>query len=180
MIFNLNNVEQVEIYLENIVQIKGGFGKEFIKNLNKSKELGPTKYMKTNIISIHYKNGETGTVHTNGSIHSFKNWYKSDGNLIEKYSARQTILTDTIIGQLMTVEKLKKLMYEKKYNQVVLLFSKQQQKIINDIKKEPEMFNYWCSAWTLDEAKYERYIKRIKAGKGVFVFEDNEWKIDEK
>jgi len=42
------------------------------------------------------------------------------------------------------------------------------------------MFNYWCLAWTFDKAKFERYTNRIKSGNGNFVFEENEWKIDEK
>lgn len=95
-------------------------------------------------------------------------------------NSKQSGLSDTVFGQLKTVEKLKKLMSKKEYDNAVLLFSKEQQKNINELKKEPELFNLWCIAWTLDEAKYERYTNRIKAGKGTFVFEDNEWKIDEK
>lgn len=177
------NVGQIEIYQGfpgNKIQLKEGFEKEFIADLNKSKELGPTKYMKTHRILIHYTNKGTDTIYTNGSIHNFKNWYKSDENLIEKYSVKQTDLTDTIAGQLTTVEKLRKLISERKCDEAVLLFSKRQQKNINEIKNDPEMFNYWCWAWTLDEAKHERYIKKIKAGKGKFIFEDNQWKIDEK
>ena len=71
-------------------------------------------------------------------------------------------------------------MSEKKYEEAVFLFSKRQQKNITEIKKEHEMFNYWCLAWTLDEAKYDRYVNKIRARNGIFVFEENEWKIDEK
>lgn len=180
---NPSNVEKIEIYQGypgNKIRMKEGFEKEFITDLNKSKEVGPTKYMKTHRILIHYTNKETDTIYTNGSIHNFKNWYESDRNLIEKFSTKQTNLTDTIAGQLKTIEKLKKKMSEKKYDEALLLFSKQQQIKINVIKKEPELFNYWCLAWTLDEAKYDRYTKRVRAGKGIFVFEEDEWKIDEK
>ena len=178
-----NRVEQIETYQGYPgvkIQMINGFEKEFIADLNKSKELGPTKYMKTHRILIHYTDKNIDTIYTNGNIHNFKNWYKSDENLIDKYSIKQNIPIDTITGQLKTVEKLKKLMSEKNYEEAILLFSKRQQKNINEIKKEPEMFNYWCLAWTLDEAKYDRYIKRIRTGKGLFVFEDNKWKIDEK
>ena len=178
-----NRVEQIEIYQGYPgvkLQMKEGFEKEFIADLNKSRDLGPTKYMKTHRMLIHYTDKSIDTIYTNGNIHNFKNWYKSDENLIEKYSVKQYAPIDTIAGQIETVEKLKKLMSEKKYEDAVLLFSKLQQKNINEIKKEPEMFDYWCSAWTLDEAKYDRYINRIRAGNGTFVFEDNEWKIDEK
>ncbi len=178
-----NRVEQIEIYqgYQGVkIQMINGFEKEFIADLNKSKELGPTKYMKTHRILIHYTDKNIDTIYTNGNIHNFKNWYKSDENLIDKYSIKQNLPIDTIAGQLKTVEKLKKMMDEKKYEEAILLFSKEQQKNINEIKKDPEMFKYWCLAWTLDEAKYDRYIKKIKAGNGKFVFEDNEWKIDEK
>ena len=180
---NASNVEQIEIYqgYPGIkLQMKKGFEKEFVVDLNKSKNLGLTKYMKTHRILIHYTDKNIDTIYSNGNIHNFKNWYKSDENLIEKYSDNQSVAIDTIAGQLKTVEKLNKLMSEKKYEDAVLLFSKRQQKNLNEIKKEPKMFEYWCLSWTLDEAKYERYKKRISTGNGNFVFEDNEWKIDEK
>ena len=180
---NTSNVEQIEIYQGypgTKLQMKEGFEKEFIADLNKSKELGPTKYMKTHRILIHYTDKNIDTIYTNGNIHNFKNWCKSDENLIEKYSIKQNVPIDTIAGQIKTVEKLKKMMSEKKYEEAVFLFSKRQQKNITEIKKEPEMFNYWCLAWTLDEAKYDRYVNKIRARNGIFVFEENEWKIDEK
>jgi hypothetical protein len=59
-------------------------------------------------------------------------------------------------------------------------FQKNNKKISMKLKKSLKCLNFWCLAWTFDEAKYDRYIKKIKAGKGIFVFEDNEWKIDEK
>ena len=181
--FEPSKIEFIEIhqgYPGTQIQMKEGFEKEFIADLNESKELGPIKYMKTHRILFHHIDKDIETICTNGSIHNFKKWYKSDENLVDKYSIKQNIPIDTIAGQLKTVEKLKKLMDEKKYEEAVLLFSKEQQKNINEIKKEPEMFKFWCLAWTLDEAKYDRYIKKIKAGNGKFVFEDNEWKIDEK
>ena len=42
------------------------------------------------------------------------------------------------------------------------------------------MFDYWCMAWIFDEAKYERYVNKIKEGKAHFIFENSEWKINEK
>ena len=71
-------------------------------------------------------------------------------------------------------------MDEKRYELAIDLFSKEQQLNIRKIQKEEEIFKYWCLAWTMDEPKLERYITRIKSGKGDFVFEDGEWKIDEK
>jgi hypothetical protein len=176
----VKNIEIYQGYPGNKIQMKEGIEKELIADLNKSKNIGPTKYMKTHRILIHYTVKKIDTIYTNGNIHNFKNWYKSDENLIEKYTVKQTYFNDTIGGQIATIDKLKKLMSERKYNEAVLLFSEKQQGNINQIKKEPEMFSYWCSAWTLDEPKYERYKKRIISGNGIFVFEKNEWKIDEK
>ena len=86
-----------------------------------------------------------------------------------------------IEGQLHTAKRLKTLMAEKKYEQAINLFSKKQQVDIRKMKSEnSEMFNYWCLAWALDERAYEYYCTRIKNGNGMFVFEEGEWKIDEK
>jgi hypothetical protein len=181
--FNSSKIDFIEIYQGfpgKKISMKEGIEKELIADLNKSKELGPTKYMKTHRILINYKDKTIDTIYTNGTIHNFRNWYKSDENLIEKYSIKQSNLTDTIYGQLKTAEQLKRLMFEKKYDEAILLFSDKQQININEIKKDNEMFNYWCMAWTFDEAKFERYTNRIKLGKGKFAYEKNEWKIDEK
>ncbi len=177
---DVKNIEVYQGYPGNKIQMKEGFEKEFISNLNKSKELGPTKYMKTHRILIHYISKETDMIYTNGNIHNFKKWYKSDINLIEKFSIRKSNFSDTIVGQLQTAEKLKRLMLDRNYNEAILLFSTKQQKNILEIKKDKEIFNYWCLAWTFDEAKFERYTNRIKSGNGNFAFENNEWKIDEK
>jgi hypothetical protein len=86
-----SKIELIEIYqgYPGIkLQMKEGFEKEFIADMNKSKEFGPTKYMKTHRILIHYIDKDIDTIYTNGSIHNFKKWYKSDENLIDKYSIK--------------------------------------------------------------------------------------------
>lgn len=181
--FDINKVNRIEIYQGfpgNRVLMKVGFENDFIADLNKSKELGQTKYTKTHKILIYNKDNKTDTIYTNGNIHNFKNWYKSDENLIEKYALNELVLSDTIAGQLKTAEKLERLMTEKKYDEAIFLFSARQQKNIIELKKKPEMFNDWCMAWTFDKARFERYSNRIKSGNGNFVFKKNEWKIDEK
>jgi len=85
-----------------------------------------------------------------------------------------------IEGQLYTAKILKNFMAEKQYEEAISLFSKKQQSDIRKYQNDEEMFNYWCLAWTLDERKYERFCSRIKNGNGMFVFEEGEWKIDEK
>lgn len=82
-------------------------------------------------------------------------------------------------GQIHTASLFRKYMDEKKYEQAIQLFSQKQQKNINAIQEEG-MFEYWSAAWSFDDAKYDRYIKKIKTGKAIFIFEDGVWKIDEK
>lgn len=86
---------------------------------------------------------------------------------------------DTIAGQLYTAVRLAKLMDEKKYDNAVRLFSKKQKERIAKIRQDGEMFNNWTSAWTFDNAMLDRYSRRILIGRGSFIFEENEWKVDE-
>ena len=47
-------------------------------------------------------------------------------------------------------------------------------------KEKKEDFEFWCKAWSLKDDKiYDYYRKKIKDEKGIFVFEDDEWKIPE-
>ena len=53
--FDFSQVEKIEVYQGypgTKVKMKDGFEKEFIFDLNESKNVGPTKYMKTHIIQI--------------------------------------------------------------------------------------------------------------------------------
>jgi hypothetical protein len=177
----VNTIEVYQGYPGTKIKMKDGFEKEFIFDLNESKNVGPTKYIKTHRILIHHTNGKIDTLLTNGTIHQFNGWSKSQIDLLEKYSkVENTNLSDTINGQLQIAERLKVLMESKKYDDAILLFSKTQQENIKKIKEDKEIFNYWCLAWTFDDAKYQRYVTKIKEGKAYFIFEDNEWKINEK
>ena len=93
---------------------------------------------------------------------------------------KESLLNDTIRGQLKTAERLKSYMSDMNYEDAILLFSVKQQKNIKEIQTNKEIFEYWCMAWTFDDAKYERYVAKIKEGKAYFIFENNEWKINEK
>ncbi len=100
---------------------------------------------------------------------------------IKQYSVeKKNNLSDTVIEQLRVAEQLKILMASKKYDHAIQMFSKTQQKNFHKIKEDKQMFNYWCLAWTFDDAKYERYVTKIKEGIASFIFENNEWKINEK
>ena len=57
---------------------------------------------------------------------------------------------------------------------------KTNKKILQKLKRTKKYLSIGVPFWTFDDAKYERYINRIKSGNGQFVFEENEWKIDEK
>lgn len=88
--------------------------------------------------------------------------------------------SDSLIGQIHTAERLRSYMDKKQYEEAINLFSLEQQANIRQIQKEKEMFEYWCTAWTFDTEKYERYLTLIKRKKAPFLFENGEWKIDEK
>jgi hypothetical protein len=182
--FNLSKIEKIEVYQGypgTRIQMKDHFEQAFIKDLNDSKDNGPTKYMKTHSFLIHHKSGKIDTIITNGTIHQYKGWFKSKGDLIKKYAIEQEIsFSDSIQEQLKTAEKLKGYMASKKYEEAIQLFSMKQIESIKEIKKDSELFAIWCWAWTFDQAKYERYLTNIKEGKAHFVLENNEWKINEK
>lgn len=87
---------------------------------------------------------------------------------------------DSIKGQMKTAEKLKDFMNIGKYEEAISLFSLEQQENIREIRKDDNMFQYWCQSWTFDETKFERFKVKIKTGRAHFIFEQNEWKINEK
>ena len=87
---------------------------------------------------------------------------------------------DSISGQIHTAERLKSYMDNKQYEEAIHLFSVEQQANIREIKKDEEIFKYWCNAWTFDSVKFEIYVSKIKAKKAHFIFENDKWKIDEK
>jgi hypothetical protein len=95
-----------------------------------------------------------------------------------KYSVEKPIE-----GQIYTAERLREFMDTKEYEKAIKLFSKKQQENIELIKKnedDVELFQYWCYAWTFDSAKFNRYLLKIKNNQAHFIFENGEWKIDEK
>ncbi len=87
---------------------------------------------------------------------------------------------DSISGQIHTAERLKSYMDNRQYEEAIDLFSLDQQANIREIQKDEEIFNYWCTAWTFDQEKFERYVSLIKSKKAPFIFENEEWKINEK
>jgi hypothetical protein len=104
---------------------------------------------------------------------------KIDSIEFEKHKKANST-NDSIKGQIKTAEKFKNYMNAKNYEDAISLFSMKQQENIREIQKDNEMFKYWCLVWTFDEAKYERYITSIKTGQAHFIFENNEWRINEK
>ncbi len=86
---------------------------------------------------------------------------------------------DPISGQLHTAERLREYMDKKEYENANNLFSTKYQIDVLALQEYPQMLQVWSSPWTFDDAKFERYIAKIKDGKAPFVFENNEWKINE-
>ncbi len=163
------------------LKMKIGFEKEFISELNASQEVGPTKYMRTHRFLIYNNNSDKiDTLLSNGIIHQYNGWYKSKENLIEKYKEPTPLLSDTIVAHLKVVERLTSFMENKNYEDAILLFSLKYQKKIRAFQKNKEQFKYWCTAWTLSPAMYTYYTGRIKEGRGHFIYEENEWRINEK
>jgi hypothetical protein len=108
-------------------------------------------------------------------------------NLIASCNAQNTTnseyvysKSDSISGQIHTTERLKSYMDNKQYEEAIGLFSLDQQTNIREIQKDAEIFKYWCNAWTFDSEKFERYVSKIKGKKAHFIFENDEWKINEK
>ena len=88
--------------------------------------------------------------------------------------------SDSISGQIHTAERLKSYMDNRQYEETIDLFSLNQQANIREIQKDEEMFKYWRYAWTFDSENFERYVTKIKSNKAPFIFENEEWKINEK
>jgi len=70
--------------------------------------------------------------------------------------------------------------YQSQKCKVIFSAFLRQQENIREIQKDNDLFQYWCMAWSFDYVKFERYLFLIKKGKAYFVFEENEWRIDEK
>ena len=80
-----SDIEKVEL-IQAQEDMKDGFEGQLIQDLNNSKYLGPTKYIKTHLILLHLSNGTVDSILTNGTVHHYNGWYKTEENLIEKYS----------------------------------------------------------------------------------------------
>ncbi|MFM7710177.1 MAG: hypothetical protein ACKO5C_04615 [Ferruginibacter sp.] len=87
---------------------------------------------------------------------------------------------EKVRGQLYTAARLKTYIDQQEYEAAIHLFSKNQQEKLMKLKLDEDSFRFWISAWTMDETKWLKYAKQIIKGNGIFVYEDDEWKIDEK
>lgn len=100
----------------------------------------------------------------------------------QEHSIENHSLSEEIKGQLQTFENLRIYLKEKRYNDVISLFTLETQYYLKLIQKDEERFKTWYQAWTYEEATYENYVAEIKKGRGVnlFDFEDGEWRINQK
>lgn len=89
LFFDYSQIKKIEVsegFPATKIVMKNGFEQEFIKDLNKSIEIGPIKFPKTHRIILFYEKGEIDTILTNGTIYQFKGCHESSMNLIEKYT----------------------------------------------------------------------------------------------
>lgn len=85
---SIDTVDSIEVLVlgsKKPIPMKKEFERKFLNDLIDSKNVGPTKYIKTHQILIHHSNDLIDTILTNGTIHQFNGWYKTDDNIIEKY-----------------------------------------------------------------------------------------------
>ncbi len=87
---------------------------------------------------------------------------------------------DSIAGQIHTVDRMKSYMEKKQYEEAINLFSKVHQAEIKELQKNTQAYTEWCNVWTMNSKSYVMYVDLIKKHKAHFVFENGEWKIDEK
>jgi len=104
-------------------------------------------------------------------------------NISEKQSdsIKEASLSEEVKGQLQTFENLRIYLKEKRYDDVISLFTLEIQYYLKLKQKDQERFKRWYQAWTYDKATYEEYVEKIKDGAGVnlFDFEDGEWRINQ-
>lgn len=119
--------------------------------------------------------------HSDQEIKDVKNkkTFDFNGNLIEYES---DFSKDIAEAQWAVIEKLQVFIKEKNYEQIPLCFSKGKFRdyVIKSLKYDPED---WMNAWNInkiEESRLLKYKKSIFSGDGLFVFEDDEWKIHER
>jgi exopolyphosphatase/pppGpp-phosphohydrolase len=101
------------------------------------------------------------------------------GNQIKEWQVIN-LKKEKIRGQLYTAARLTACINQKEYEAAIGLFSKKQQETLVKLKNDEQSLRFWISAWTMNETKWMQYASQIISGQGIFVYEDNEWKIDEK
>ncbi len=188
--FKVSKVEEVEFFQEysgEKFKMNDTTKKMFLRDLNNAIETDSIAYLKTYKIFIHYKNGKIDTLFTNGYVYRNKKGFITKENLIEKYiPEHDSSLSERTQGILKTFRKLRLFLKEEKYDEVISCFSNEIQWSLKEIRKNEPRFKQWCLAWTMEDEEYDKYVKEIKEkggqneNRGSFVFEENEWKIDQK
>ncbi|MFN4150237.1 MAG: hypothetical protein ACK4IX_04785 [Candidatus Sericytochromatia bacterium] len=119
--------------------------------------------------------------HSNQEFKDIRNkkTFYFNGNLIEYES---DFSKDIAEAQWAVIEKLQILIKEKNYELIPLCFSKGKFRdyVIKSLQSDPKD---WMNAWDItqiQEFRLLQYKKRVFSGDGLFVFEDDEWKINER
>lgn len=80
-------------------------------------------------------------------------------------------------NQWKTVQQLQRIIDNDIIKEAPDLFSKRvKDKIKFMIEKDPKFFK---TIWGLNESRLKTYKDNVFKGKGLFIFENNQWKIDE-
>lgn len=148
--------------------------KELYAKLEKSKSANTTLFYEFLEDKTH------GDALHNAVYNAFEKFYKPTDAQMMLNEIENSQLPEEAKGKIKTVIKLRQLISENKCSDALSLFSKEQQKDIKKIQKNEIMFSQWCDAWKMKDEEFKEYVDDIISGKGSFVFEDNEWKIDEK
>ncbi len=184
--FKVSNVEKVEFFQEysgEKFKANNTTKKMFLRDLNKAVKTDTIAYLKTYKIFIHHKKGKIDTLFTNGYLYKNRTGFKTEENLIEKYLPEyDASLSERTQGILKTFRKLRLFLKEEKHDAVIDCFSFEIQIFLKELRKNKSRFKQWCLAWTMKEEVYNKYVKKIKekGNSSNFIYENNEWKINEK
>lgn len=163
---------------EDTIALAKGYSDAFLSEFKAAKEVGPHKFMGTQVIHVLYSDGSTDRLKSNGKLHSGGGRYlQNEINIIDRY--RQYGELDTIPGQLHTVAGLQVVLKTAEIEKAPEFFSIRIQEKLFKIAEKGGNLGEWAAAWNLDSATFAKYKLRIQEGRGRFIFEKGAWRIDE-
>ncbi len=176
---NSKGIIGITVLKENdTVHLAKGYSDAFLIEFKAAKDVGPHKFIGTELIHLHFSDGSTEVFKSNGQLHSGEGRYlKNEFNIIDRY--RQYGELDTIPGQLHTVAGLQVVLKTAEIEKAPEFFSTRIQKRLYKIAEKGGNLGEWAAAWNLDSAAFAKYKRRILEGRGAFLFENGAWRINE-